>query len=289
MAKPIAVLVTGATGKQGGAVARQLVQRGHRVRAMSRNVSSPAAQALAGAGIDVVAGNLEDRGSVDRALAGMDAMFSVGTPFEAGTAAETRQGIVAADAAKDAGVYLVYTSVASADRNTGIPHFDSKFVVEQHIREIGLDAAIIAPAYFMENVFFGLPQLRQGVYGSPLQPTTRLMQVAVSDIGAAAVAALENRARYGGKRFDLAGDELTGEQTIAILSKVTGRPFSYFKVPMEMIRGAMGEDGVKMYEWFESTGYAIDRAALKRDFPEVPWLSFEQWAEKQDWKALLAG
>jgi uncharacterized protein YbjT (DUF2867 family) len=113
--------------------------------------------------------------------------------------------------------------------------------------------------------------------------------VAVSDIAGAVVAALENRARYAGKRFDLAGDELSGEEVVAILSKVTGRPLSYFQVPMAMIRGAMGEEGVKMYEWFETTGYSADRAALRRDFPEVPWLPFEAWARAQDWKKLLAG
>ena len=289
MAKPLDVLVTGATGKQGGAVARQLAKQGHRVRALTRNTGAPAAQALAALGVEVVQGDLEDRASVDRALVGMEAIFSVGTPFERGPEAETRQGIVAADAAAAAGAYLVYTSVANADRETGIPHFDSKAGVEQHIRARGIEAAIIAPAYFMENAFFGLAQLRQGVYGSPLTPTRRLMQVAVSDIAGAAVAALEHRGRYAGKRFDLAGDELTGEEVVAILSKVTGRPFSYFQVPMEMIRGAMGEDGVKMYECFERTGYTVDRAALRRDFPEVPWVSFEAWARAQDWTKLLAG
>jgi hypothetical protein len=64
---------------------------------------------------------------------------------------------------------------------------------------------------------------------------------------------------------------------------------NYFQVPMDMIRGAMGDDGVKMYEWFESTGYTADRAALRRDFPEVPWLTFADWARRQDWKSLLAG
>jgi uncharacterized protein YbjT (DUF2867 family) len=290
MADPLGVLVTGATGKQGGAAARLLVKKGHRVRALTRNVASPGAQALAAIGVGLVQGDLNDRASVDGALAGMDAMFLVATPFgEGGAGAETRQGIAAADAAKAASAYLVYASVANANRQTGIPHFDSKFAIERHVRTIGLEAAIIAPAYFMENVFFGLPQLRQGVYGSPLTATRRLLQVAVSDIGAAAVAALENRARYAGKRYDLAGDGLTGEEEIAILSKVTGRSFNSFKVPMEMIRGSMGEDGVKMYEWFETTGYTVDREALRRDFPEVPWLSFEAWARAQDWKALLAG
>jgi uncharacterized protein YbjT (DUF2867 family) len=289
MAKALDVLVTGATGNQGGAVARQLVKKGHRVRALTRNVASPAAQALAALGVELAQGDLEDRASVDRALAGMGAMFSVATAYGRGPEAETRQSILAADAAAAAGAYLVYSSVANADRPSGVPHFDSKLAVEEHIRARGIAAATVAPVYFMENAFFGLAQLRQGVYGSPLAPTRRLLQVAVSDIAGAVVAALENRARYAGKRYNLAGDELSGEEVIAILAKVTGRPLSYFQVPMEMIRGAMGEDSVKMYEWFETTGYSADRAALRRDFPEVPWLSFEVWAGAQDWKKLLAG
>jgi uncharacterized protein YbjT (DUF2867 family) len=289
MTKPIDILVTGATGTQGGAVARQLIKKGHRVRGLTRKVDSPAAQALAALGVELAQGDLEDRASVDRALAGMQAMFSVATPYERGPESETRQSILAADAAADAGAWLVYSSVANANRRTGVAHFDSKGAVEEHIRARGIEAAIVAPVYFMENAFFGLAQLRQGVYGSPLAPTRRLLQVAVSDIAGAAVAALENRARYAGKRFDLAGDELSGEEVVAVLSKVTGRPLSYYQVPMEMIRGAMGEDSVKMYEWFAKTGYSADRAALRRDFPEVPWLSFEAWARAQDWKKLLAG
>jgi uncharacterized protein YbjT (DUF2867 family) len=278
-----------ATGTQGGAVARELVKKGHRVRALTRNVVSPAAQALAALGVELSQGDLEDRVSIDRALTGMQAMFSVATPYERGPEAETRQSILAADAAADAGAYLVYSSVANADRKSGAPHFDSKFAVEQHIRRRGIEATILAPVYFMENAFFGLAQLRQGVYGSPLLPTRPLMQVAVSDIAGAAVAALENRDRHAAKRYDLAGDELSGEEVAAVLSKVTGRQLSYFQVPKEMIRGAMGGDAVKMYDWFEATGYSADRAALQRDFPEVPWLSFEAWTRAQDWKKLLAG
>jgi uncharacterized protein YbjT (DUF2867 family) len=288
MSSKIAVLVTGATGKQGGAVARQLVEKGHRARALTRNVGSPGAKELAALGVELVQGDLDDRDSVERALAGMDALFLNCTPFGSTPEAEIRQGISAADAAQAAGAFLVYSSVANADRQTGIPHFDSKFVVEEHIRSRGIDATIIAPAYFMENVFFGLPQLRQGVYASPLAPTRPLAQVAVEDIGAAAVAVLTDRARYAGTRYDLAGDELTGEQQAATLSKVTGRSFSYVKLPMDVIRGAMGPEAVKMFEWFESTGYSVDRTALRRDFPEVPWRSFESWARSQDWKVLLA-
>src|SRR5260221_11421106 len=186
MAKPLDILVTGATGPQGGAAAGQLVKKGHRIRALTRNVASPAAQALAALGVELAQGNLEDRASVDGALAGMQAMFSVATPYERGPEAETRQSILAADAAAAAGAYLVYSSVANADRRTGVPHFDSKFAVEQHIRARGIEAAIVAPVYFMENAFFGLAQWRQGGYGAPLAPTPRLIQVAVSTHSGAA-------------------------------------------------------------------------------------------------------
>lgn len=282
------ILVTGATGKQGGAVAHRLLERGHTVRAMTRKPDGAAAQALAARGVELVTGALEDRASLDRALAGVDAVFAMTTPFEAGPAVETAQGLTIADAATAAGVHLVFTSVANADRATGIPHFDSKFVVEQHITAIGARATVIAPAYFMENIGFARAQMREGVYPLPLTPTRKLAQVALADIAAVAVAVLEQPERHVGKRYDIAGDELTAEEQIAIMARASGHAFHFFQVPMEMIRGAMGDDGVLMYEWFESTGYTIDRAALAAALPEVTWTSFEAWARGFDWAAFLA-
>src|ERR1700716_2501111 len=154
------------------------------------------------------------------------------TPVEGGTQAETRQGISAADAAKAGGVHLVFTSVGSANRQTGIPHFDSKYEVEKHIAKVGIRATILAPVFFMENLYFAKEQLAKGVYAATLPPTRTLAQVAVADIGAVAVRVLEDAGRFTGKRFDLAGDELTGNAVVAILSRVTGRPFAYYQVPL---------------------------------------------------------
>ncbi len=289
MTTSLHILVTGATGKQGGAVARRLIERGHKVKAFTRKPDSPAAKALAALGAHVTTGNLEDRATLDAAISGVDAVFAMGTPFEAGTAAETKQGISVSDAAKAAGVYLVYTSVGSADKKTGIPHFDSKYEVEQHITKIGAKAAIIAPVYFMENATsFSRDQLREGVYATPLAAATKLAQIAVADIAACAVVALENAARFTGKRYDIAGDNVSGNDAIEVLSRVTGKKFSYFQVPMEMITKTMGDDGVKMYEWFERVGYTFDLAALKREFPDVGWHSYEAWVKEQDWKAIFA-
>ncbi|HEX4514016.1 MAG TPA: NmrA family NAD(P)-binding protein, partial [Polyangiaceae bacterium] len=111
----------------------------------------------------------------------------------------------------------------------------------------------------------------------------KLAQIAVGDIAACAVSVLESRAKHEGKRYDIGGDELSGNEAVAILSKVKGKPFEYFQVPMDMIRQRMGDDGAKMYEWFERVGYSLDLAALRRDFPDVEWHTFEAWAREQTW------
>jgi uncharacterized protein YbjT (DUF2867 family) len=266
---------------------RNLLDRGHEVRAVTRDATSAKAGALSKAGVTLVRASFEDTAALTKALEGATSLFAMTTPFEVGTQAETRQGISAADAAKAAGVHLVFNSAGSANRQTGVPHFDSKYAVEEHISRIGVRATVLAPVYFMENLYFGKEQLAKGVYASPLPPTRPLAQVAVADIGAVAVRLLEDPDRVAGKRFDLGGDELTGNEVIAILSRVTGRPFTYFQVPLDVIRQRMGEDGTRMYEWFDRVGYTFDRAALRREFPEVAFHDFESWAKAQDWNTLL--
>jgi uncharacterized protein YbjT (DUF2867 family) len=288
MAKNLTVVVTGSTGKQGGAVARGLLERGHKVRAVTRDPSSSQAKSLVNAGATLVAASLEDTAAITKALEGATSLFAMTTPFGGGTDAETRQGVAAADAAKAAGVHLVFTSVNSANRQTGVPHFDSKYEVEKHIAKVGVRATILAPAFFMDNLYFGKAQLAKGIYAVALPPTRKLAQIAVEDIGAVAVRVLEDAARFTGKRFDLAGDELTGNEVVAILSRVTGRPFAYYQVPLDVIRQHMGDDAVKMYEWFERVGYTADRAALQREFPDAALHDFESWAKAQDWHALLS-
>jgi uncharacterized protein YbjT (DUF2867 family) len=289
MNQKLAVVVTGATGQQGGAVVRTLLERGHAVRAVTRDLDSAKAGALAKAGATLVRASLEDTTALTKALEGATSLFAVTTPFEKGPEAEVQQGISAADAAKAAGVHLVFNSVGSANRQTGVPHFDSKYEVEKHIARIGVRATVLAPVYFMENLYFGREQLAKGVYATALPPTRRLAQIAVADIGAVAVRLLEDPGRFAGKRFDLGGDELTGNDVVAILSRVTGRPFSYVQVPLDIIRQRMGEEMVRMYEWFDRVGYTFDRAALRREFPDIAFQDFEAWAKAQDWNALLRG
>ncbi|MDC7741897.1 NmrA/HSCARG family protein [Rhizobium binxianense] len=282
------VLVTGATGQQGGAVVRALIARGHRVKAISRRPDSEGAKRLDAAGVEVVAGDLDDATSVVKAASGIDTMFLMGSSYEAGTEAETRQGITVADAAKAAGIgHLIYSSVADADKKTGIPHFDSKYLIEKHIAGLGIPYTISAPVAFMENTVapWAIDGLRQGVYAAALAPARVLQQITIDDIGAFVTALAERREQVFGKRFDIAGDELSGEQQANILSEVLGRPITYRELPIAAIR-QQSEDTALMFEWFDRTGYDADIAALRRDFPEVGWHSYADWARGFDWSVL---
>jgi uncharacterized protein YbjT (DUF2867 family) len=288
MAQSKLVLVTGATGKQGGACVEALLTRGHQVRAVTRNSASPAANRLRERGVEITVGDFSDRDSLMRAARGADAVYAMSTPYEQGAEKETAQGITITDAARAARVgHFVYSSVASANRGTGIEHFDGKYAVEKHLQASGVPYTIVAPVFFMENLLqpWTLPSLRQGKLTMALPASRPLQQITVADIGAFVAAVIERSDTVFGRRFDIAGDELTGDQAAAILSKVTGREIRYEGFPPEVLR-AQSEDMARMFGWFDSTGYAADIKNLRRDFPEVTWHTFEQWARKQDWSVL---
>jgi uncharacterized protein YbjT (DUF2867 family) len=275
------ILVTGATGKQGGAVARTLLSKGQRVRAMTRDPGSTSARALGERGAEVVGGDFADPASLQRALEGVDSVFAMGSFFEKGVEAETEQGVALVEAARKAGVgHVVYTSVASADKGTGIPHFESKARVEEALVASGVPWTILAPVYFMENLFF--PQtfeaLKKGVYSAPLLPGRKLQQIAVEDIGQIGAMALQQR--WLGRRLELAGDELTPEEEASHLSRVMGRTIRFESAPLEVIR-QFNPDLYLMYKYFAEVGYAVDIAGLRREFPEVRWHRFEDWVTTQ--------
>ncbi len=289
MSDSLSVLVSGATGQQGGALARVLLDKGHRVRAFVRRPDSPEAKELERLGARLAEGNLEEPSTIEDAAKGMDAVFIVATPFEAGMEAETRHGIAAAEAAKAAGVgHLVYSSVANADKDTAIPHFESKRKVEEHIEGLGIPYTIVAPVYFMDNLLapWTLPQLKEGQFPMALPSSRPLQQIALSDIATFTGIVLENREEFEGRRVDIASDELAGEEIAEVLTRVTGHEIRYVELPLEQVRRAMGEDGARMFEWFDQVGYSADIATLRQEHPEVGWHTFEEWVKEQDWSAL---
>ncbi len=285
----LSVLVMGATGAQGGAVVRHLLPKGHQVRTLTRNPDSAKSKALKEQGVEVLKGDFTDSASLVQAATGMDTMFAMTTPFEAGMEAETKQGIAVADAAKQAGVgHLVFTSVGSADRKTGIPHFDSKYEVEQHIAKLNIPYTISAPVFFMDNWFapWFLPSIQEGTLKFAMPVDRSLQQISVDNIGAFNAALIERRESVFGQRFDIAGDDLTGEQTVAVISKASGRNIGYEGFDPEFMR-AENSDFADMFVWFNKVGYSVDTKKLRQDFPEVQWQSLEDWASQQDWTEKL--
>jgi uncharacterized protein YbjT (DUF2867 family) len=271
------ITVSGATGRQGGAVARHLLADGWHVRALTRDPSSPAAQVLAAGGAEVVQGNLDDRASLDRALVGVHGVFSVQNFWLPGIGfdGEVRQGKALADAAAGAGVrHFVYSSVGGADRNSGLAHFESKWLVEQHVRESGLPYTVFRPVYFMENLHSPWNAPKDGVLALGYTPEVPVQMIAVDDIGAFAALAFARPEQYLGTATEIAGDSLTMPQVAETWSRVTGEPVRYLQAPLEQIRSRNPENA-RMVEWMNERGYRADIPALRRLYPGLH--TFEAW------------
>jgi uncharacterized protein YbjT (DUF2867 family) len=279
------VVVTGATGQQGGAVARALLAKGHPVRALVRAPASPAAIALQREGVELAVGNLEEPASLDRALAGADALFGVTTPFD-GIAAEADKGIALVEAARRAGIaHMIYTSACHADRATGIPSFESKLRVEQHLRVSGVPFTIVAPVYFMENLRtpFSLARLREGEYARWMPLDRKLQFVTVEDIGRFCARVFEQPEAFLGRRIDLAGDSLDGWETAAVLSRVLGRELRPVALPLASFpaNDELSRNTATLLTWLAVIGFSADIQGLRRQYPETGWLTLEQWAAHQ--------
>ena len=285
------ILVTGATGQQGGALARLLLQKKHEVYALIRSTKSesPKAQNLRNQGAKLVEGDLDKPDSLEQATNGIDSVFLIGTFIEGGTEGEIRRGKMMVDIAKEKKIeHIVYSSVVNADKTTGIPHFENKYKVEQHIKNSGIPYTIIGPTFFMDNLLsYSLAGLQQGQVALPLSPSRILQQIAVENIAEFSALALERRNSFIGKRIDIASDEITGEQAAKVLSNEFGHKIRYEQVPMEQIRQA-SEDLAVMFEWFERIGTGVDVAALHKQYPEVNWLTFKDWVKSQNWGDLAA-
>lgn len=282
---PRSVLVTGATGQQGGALARQLRNQGYRVVAFTRRADSPAAKALESIGAELAVGDFEDTASLEAAARRADTVFAMATPFEAGPEAELRQGMNLVDAARRAGVrHFVYSSVAGADQLTGIPHFDSKHEVERYLRRSNLPYTILGPTFFMEN--FSGPMFREGlesgVLAMGLPPTHGLQMVAVEDLASFAARVIATPEDFFGERIDVASDEVTGQQAADLLSYVSGQRLHYQQLPLAMM-AEQSEEMALMFEWLDRVGYHADILTLRHEYPELRWHTFEEWARGRDW------
>ncbi len=284
------IVVTGATGRQGGAVARHLLKSGYIVKAMTRKPQGDQAGILRSLGAEVIHGDLDEPKSLQSVLKGAWGAFAVQNTWEAGVEHEELQGKRFAEVAKKMGVYhFVYSSVASAHRNTGIPHFENKWRIEKTVRSLKFPSyTIIRPVFFMDN--FSSPWFKPGLLEGKLlmglKPETTLQMIAVDDIGKYGLMAFEQHEKMNGIELDIAGDQRTMPETAQILSRRMGRKIKFVEVPKEEVRKA-SEDYAIMLEWFDRIGYDVDIGALEKKHGIKP-TSLDEWAGMVGLKAIKA-
>ncbi|MFB9831199.1 NmrA family NAD(P)-binding protein [Actinoallomurus acaciae] len=294
------VLVTGATGRQGGATARALRAAGVPVRALVRDPDTAAARAVEALGAELVTGDLHDRDSVVRAAEGTRAVFSVQMPAMSGDAVdfdgEVTQGVNLVEGAKAAGVpQFVHTSVSGAGRHSEAPGWaegrwasmeatlGAKSTIQDRVREAGFPHwTLLKPGFFMENFLpsmaFLFPRGVEGGLVSVVRPETRLSLAAVDDIGGAAAAAIAAPERFDGVELELASDYLSMTEIAEILSRVLGTRLPAPDMTEEEAFAA-GMPGMgASHEWLNAVGQPA-RPEYARSLG-LSLTGFEEWARK---------
>jgi len=279
------IAVFAATGSQGGAVTDALLASGAQVRALLRNTSSESAKALADRGVDLVRVDVDDSQTLTDALRGVDAFWFMTTPpggmQNPDTAGETKQGVALADAAAAAAVpHVVFSSVGGAERSSGVPHFDSKYLVEKHLATLGLHLTIVRPVFFIENFHWLLPVIEDGtlVMRLPIPDGITLQMIAVRDVGIIAAAALLSPGSVP-ETIEIAGDELTGSEIAAVYGEKVGVPARFDPLPLSVLDGQ--DDVQTMFRWFaESPAYQADLRQVRRIHPDT-W-TLRTWLDVND-------
>ena len=255
------------------------------MRVLVRNPERPEVRALEGHRVEVLRADFDDPESLERGLDAADGAYSV-QAWQGGPETEVRQGIAFAEAAnrQDVG-HLVYSSVAGADQNTGIPHFESKGKIEQHIRQIGIPYTILRPVFFMENWLTMRDTIENGEIALPLSPNRKLQMIAVDDIGAFVALAFEHPGHWHNCAYELAGDELSMTEVADAFSRASGREVRYRQVPWDQFEQQAGPEMTVMFRWLEEKGYNVDIAAVRQHHPRLKNLTF--WIDEH-WNRLAA-
>ncbi len=286
------VLVIGATGQQGGATTKHLLERDRTVRALVRDPASPAASALQRAGANLVAGDLDDPASQRTAMEGAHGVFlvltmMVGPRISAeGVVTEERRGKAVANLAQESGIeHFVYSSLHGADAHSGIPYYESKARIEEHIRALGLPATVLRPVSFMDNfATYNRPVLadRELVVSLAVRPELPMQLISVRAIGAFAAIAFDQPDQFLGRTVEIAGDVLTPPQIAETFGRVCGLPARFRQTPIEQIR-AFDPQLAQMFTFFnEHPTEPSDLSALRAEHPGL--MRLETWLRATGWK-----
>ncbi len=280
------ILVTGATGNQGGAVVDHLLASDQEfdVRGLTRDATSDRAHELADRGVTMVEGNLDDKGSLDPLLGDVDAVFAVTNFWTQGYGGQVQQGKNIAAAAADADVeQFVFSGVGGHHKETGVPHFDSAWEIEQYADDLDLPMTVLQPVFFFQNFEAFAEDILDDTIALPLEEGVSLQMVDVDDVGRAASVALANPEEFIGERYELAGDEHTLAETADVLSAVTGVDVEPYHVPIEDAYEDFGEEFTVMCEWFNEVGYDADIDQLSETFG-FEFTTLETYLRENGWE-----
>ena len=290
------VLVTGATGTQGGAVARQLLSNGYKIRALVRQPESEKAQTLAQLGAELVRGDFDEPDSLKSALRGAWGIFAVQNSHSAGVKKEEQQGKTIAQLGPAAGVsHFVYNSVAGTDGRTGLAHFDNKWRIEQTVRSLGFPSyTILRPVWFMDNLVSEqfikgqFPELAQGQLATSMTPQTVLQMIAADDIGRFGLRAFEQADEMNGQTLDIGGDEHTMPEVAAILSQCTGMRIDYVQVSKQHVAEVASVVWAEFEDWNNRVGWHANIEALTKDY-DMHLTTLTEWLRqhKMPWQKAL--
>ncbi|RAJ80070.1 uncharacterized protein YbjT (DUF2867 family) [Chitinophaga dinghuensis] len=279
------ILVVGATGQQGGAVARALLAEGYLVRGFTRDVNSSAAQELKAMGVEMVKGDLTNRVTIDHAMQGVYGVFHVHPGPLSRDQDEVQAGKNIADAAKAHQLaHLVYSSAIGVDQADQTGMQTEKAAVEKYIQSLGISYTILRPSSFMENFLNPKFGLKGTSFTTAAYPTTKMQLIALEDIGKLAAMAFQAPLTFHHSIIELSGDTLTPVQMAAAMSKTTGINIEYVQLPMETLR-QMNPQFAKGYAFLNSgKATQADEEHLRKIHPGL--LTFEKWLEKTGAKSI---
>jgi len=267
------IFVTGATGNQGSAVVKSLIEHGFKVIGLTRNPEAPKVQTLKALGATMVKGDLNVKDSYKQYLKEAYGVFGL-TTYVHGIDKELNQGIQLADHAKQNGIkHFLYTSVCGCDLNTGIPHWEVKHKIEEHIKSAGLPYTIVRPVSFFQN--FLIPQvssrINKGKLVTPTTPNRTMQFFSTDDMGPISVKIFQQPEKYLGKTITIGTEQMDMNKVAETFSKSLGRPISYQKLPGFIVRLAMGKNLHKMFNWCNANDclFIKDMDAVKAEFPEL--------------------
>ncbi len=283
MHKDKTIFVTGATGNQGGAVLHYLVRSGFHVKALSRNPFSEAGKKMVHPNVEIISGDLNDPRTYQHHLDQVEAVFC-NLSFKQGIDKELNQGINLVNNSKEKKVkHFLYSSVVGCDANTGIPHWESKFKIENYLKKSGMDYTIVRPSSLYENLL--IPEVHKRILkGKLVLPTNGDKEqqfISADDIGKISTAIFSDPEKYAGKTMSVAAEQMNGTQMAAVLSKALGKTITYQKLPMIITRLVMGKGLAKMFRWINENDalFVKDMTILHNQFPGM--LRLEDWIKSR--------